>query len=407
MKILWVKAGGLVPLDTGGKIRSYNLLKELARQYEVSLFLFYAAHPDDSHGELERIFTRVVCHPLNLPEPRSFADLLLYARSLSMRLPYSIAKYGRPEVARALRELLAQQAYDVLVCDFLVPAVVLPWDWKGPKILFTHNVETTIWKRHFQVTNNPLWKLVAWREYRTMKRTERRYLQLADYVLTVSETDRDFFSQWVVRDKITVIPTGVDVEYFQPLPSKETPDSLVFTGSMDWMPNEDAIFYFAEAILPLVRKARPEAVLRVVGRRPSERLRSLAAATPGIEVTGAVDDIRPHVAESQVYVVPLRIGGGTRLKIFEAMAMGKAVVSTTVGMEGLPAAHGKNALLADTPEDFAAAAVRLIEDRPVREQMGRAAREWVEKNYSWAKVVVHLDAVLTKAAGSRAGSSLP
>ena len=386
MKILWVKAGGLVPPDTGGKIRSYNILRQLARRHSVTFFSFYAAHDDDSHPELENVFDRVVCVPLRLPAPKSVAEALDYSMHLPSSEPYSIAKYCRPVVRRRLRALLKQETYDVIVCDFMAAAGVIPWDSPVPKVLFAHNVEATIWRRHYEVTTNPIWRAISRLEWRKMEAAERRYLRLADHVLAVSETDRDAFSPLLGPGKITVIPPGVDVEYFQPMAVDEISNSLVFTGSMDWLPNEDAIVYFVEAILPLIKQQFPDVSLEVVGRRPSRKLQALAEAQRNVRLTGWVDDIRSFLARGSICIVPLRIGGGTRLKIFEAMAMSKAVVSTSLGAEGLPVRPGEDILLADTPNDFAEAVISLMRDGNQRRQLGTAARALVQENHSWSKV---------------------
>ena len=386
MKILWVKAGGLVPPDTGGKIRSYNILRELARLHSVSFFSFHAAHDNDLHPSLKNIFDRVVCIPLSLPAPKSLAEMFGYGIGLLSLEPYNISKYCRPDVRRRLLPLLNEEIYDVIVCDFAIAAGVIPWDSTIPKVLFTHNVEATIWRRHFDVATNPIWKAISWLEWRKMEAAERRYLRLADKVLTVSEADRDAFLPFVNPEKITVIPTGVDVDYFQPIPVEETADSLVFTGSMDWLPNEDAILYFVDSILPLIQQQFPNVSFKVVGRNPSRKLQALAETEKSVRFTGSVEDIRPFLARGSVCIVPLRIGGGTRLKIFEAMAMGKAVVSTSVGAEGLPVRNGENILLADQPRDFAESVISLLKDPNRRQHLGAAARTLVQKNYSWSNV---------------------
>jgi sugar transferase (PEP-CTERM/EpsH1 system associated) len=386
MKILWVKAGGLVPPDTGGKIRSYSILRELARQHSVTFFSFYAAHDNDLHPDLENMFDRVVCVPLRLPAPNSFAEIGEYGSRLLSSEPYSITKYCRPEVRQRLRALLKQDSFDVILCDFMAAAGVIPWDWHTPKMLFTHNVEATIWRRHYQVTGNPLWKAISWLEWRRMEAAERRYLRLADHVLTVSETDRDDFAAFLEPGKLTVIPTGVDVDYFQPMPVEEVANSMVFIGSMDWLPNEDAILYFVDAILPLIKQQCPEVSLEVVGRSPSRKLEALAEREKSMRLTGWVEDIRPFVARGSICIVPLRIGGGTRLKIFEAMAMGKAIVSTSVGAEGLPVQSGENIQIADGPSDFAHAVVSLLRNPNERKQLGDSARALVEEKYGWPKV---------------------
>jgi glycosyltransferase involved in cell wall biosynthesis len=180
---------------------------------------------------------------------------------------------------------------------------------------------------------------------------------------------------------------------------EEIPDSLVFTGSMDWLPNEDAIFYFVEAIFPLIKQQLPSVSLEVVGRNPSRKLQGLLEAEKAVRLTGWVEDIRPFLARGAACIVPLRIGGGTRLKIFEAMAMGKAVISTTVGAEGLPVQDGENILLADTPKHFAESVVSLLRNSDQRRRLGAAARRLVQENYSWPKVAESFSRVLQDALG--------
>jgi len=397
VKILWVKAGGLLPLDSGGKIRSYHILRELARHHQITFFGFHAEQDDPVHKELEEIFERVVRCPLRLPAAKSFAELRRYASGIFSREPYAIRKYCQPHITAELRKLVQEEKYDVIVCDFLVAAGVIPWDLPLPKVLFTHNVEALIWKRHYEVARNLLWKLLSWREWQTMSQAEGRYLRTADHVLAVSQTDRDFFTGTVAADKLTVIPTGVDIEYFQPFSSEEE-NTLVFTGSMDWLPNEDGIFYFVEQVLPKIVQEIPTVKLQVVGRKPSPRLQTLAAEHPNeVHLTGWVNDIRPYLGRSAVCIVPLRIGSGTRLKIFEAMAVGKAVVSTTIGAEGLPVRHGAELLLADSPEEFAQSVMMLLRDPAARRKLGYAARELVQRKYGWASVAHEFAMALDRA----------
>ena len=170
---------------------------------------------------------------------------------------------------------------------------------------------------------------------------------------------------------------------------------------MDWLPNEDAMLYFAREVLPHIRRDEPDTTLSIVGRAPTPAVRRLASE-PGIEVTGRVEDVRPHIADAAVYVVPLRIGGGTRLKIFEAMAMGKAVVSTTIGAEGLPVTAGQDIVIADEPEPFAHAVVQLIRDEDARRRLATAARRLVVDHYDWSAVAQDFERALERLAASRA-----
>jgi polysaccharide biosynthesis protein PslH len=394
MKILWVKSGGLVPLDHGGKIRSYYLARELAVQHDVTLFTFYPATPEDKHSELKSIFGRVISLPVPIPAQKSRHEYVAYFKNLFSGLPYSVVKYCQPQVAKELRQLMEQETFDLIVCDFLLTAAVIPWDLPGPKVVFTHNIEARIWQRHFQCARNPVWKAASYREFRTMKRMEQEYLKRADYVLTVSDVDRNFFCSFLDPLKIAVIPTGVDVNYFRSAPEAEQLNTLVFTGSMDWKANEDGMLYFVAEILPRIRRQVPDVSLFVVGRRPSARIKRLAARDSAVKITGTVADIRPYMSKASVYVVPLLVGGGTRLKIFEAMAMGKAIVSTSIGAEGLPVTPEENILIADDPVDFAHQVILLLRDPKRRCELGHAARELVERDYSWKAVGEHLNSVL-------------
>ena len=392
MKLLWVKAGGLLPPDMGGKIRSYNILKQLARRHEITLFTFYPKHPDDQHLCGNGFFANIVPVPLPLPPRRSLAEYIRSARMMAAGRPVTIDKFLYPEVRRRYAELLASSTFDAIVCDFLVPASLMHWKTPPPTILFTHNVEAQVWERHYKITSNPFMKTACWLESRGLAAAERRYVEQADHVVAVSENDRAFFLRYIESSRISVIPTGVDTEYFQPFPEPEQPDTMAFTGTMDWMPNEDGVVYFADKILPLIRGEISDAAFWVVGRRPPRRVQALASSH--VVVTGSVDDIRPYLGKAAVCVVPLRSGSGTRIKIFEAMAMGKAVVSTTMGAEGLPVRHGENIVLADAPSDFARHVVQLMRDPQRRAQLGLAARQLVEENYGWPSVAARFDQIV-------------
>lgn len=407
MKILWVKSGGLVPPDTGGKIRSYHILRELSRRHQVSVGLFYAADETDRHAQLETEFTDLICWPVEPPPRGSWAERTAYGRNLFSLRPHSVVRFCRPDMLSDLRGLVARRNFDVIVCDFVLAAPIIPWNAEAPKVLFAHNVEAMIWRRHFEVARNPVWKGVWWREYWTTVRMERRYARMADHILTVSEPDREHFGKFTDAAKITAIPTGVDVNYFKPQPGLEEANAVVFTGSMDWRPNEDGILFFAQKVLPRIREQIPEVVLWVVGRSPSAAVKRLAESDRAIRVTGVVDDIRPHMARGSVYVVPLRVGGGTRLKIFEAMAMSRAIVSTTIGAEGLPVTHGKDLVLADDPADFARQTVELLRNPSRRNQLGSSARHLVEKHYSWGRVSADCETVFERLVAEHAGRRAP
>jgi glycosyltransferase involved in cell wall biosynthesis len=269
-----------------------------------------------------------------------------------------------------------------------------------PWILFTHNVESEIWRRHAEQATNPMSRFMLTQQWQRMLRFEGAALSRFDLVLAVSEADGLTFERLYpgsLKAPVHVVQTGVDTAYFTPSAPAPKRTHMVFTGSMDWLPNEDGMTYFCREILPRIRESEPEATVSIIGRAPTPAVRKLAEI-PGVEVTGRVDDVRPHIARGSVYIVPLRIGGGTRLKIFEAMSMGKAVVSTTVGAEGLPVTSGRDIDIADEPARFADAVVRLMRDTEARREIESAARRLVVEKYDWSAVASDFESALVRAA---------
>jgi glycosyltransferase involved in cell wall biosynthesis len=302
-------------------------------------------------------------------------------------LPYAIAKYESAEMRRRIVELTQANAYDVVVCDFLAPAVNLPRKLPCPTVLFQHNVEAMIWKRHAEVQTNPLKRTYLFGQWRQMQAFESVMCRRTDRVIAVSREDLEMMQRDYKVGAIDDVPTGVDTAFFRPRRAeKRQPRDLVFTGSMDWLPNEDAIRYFTTEILPLVKETFPDVTLTVVGRNPYPALLELSKRDPSVIVTGRVDDVRPYMERAAAYVVPLRIGGGTRLKIFEAMAMEKPLISTTVGAEGLPVRNETEVLLADTPKEFAAAIERVLSDEEFAFHLGRRAARLVREQFGWNRV---------------------
>jgi sugar transferase (PEP-CTERM/EpsH1 system associated) len=405
MKILWLNINPLLPLDKGGKLRTWHLLRHLARHHEVTYLAFSGrSHsPADLEG-MREVCTRLETVPREEPAKgtlRFYTDVL--AHSLDP-LPYAVGKYRSRAYRRRVGALLETGRFDLIVCDFLFPAVNLPRRLPRPAVLFTHNVEAEIWRRHAATQSQAPMRWFFRSQWRRMLAFERQAMSRFDLVLAVSATDRETLQRVYgadLRAPVRVVATGVDTGYFKPSAAADVdPYRLVFTGAMDWLPNDDAIRYFCREILPRVRASEPRTTLAIVGRAPGAAVRKLADQ-PGITVTGFVDDVRPYLARGAVYVVPLRIGGGTRLKIFEAMASGQAVVSTSVGAEGLPVTSGRDIVLADDPEAFASSVLRLLRDPSARQRLGHAARTLVEQHYDWSAVAGSLEQALAAAASPR------
>jgi glycosyltransferase involved in cell wall biosynthesis len=387
LRILWVKVGGLWPLNTGGRLRSFHLLRELSAQHDVTVVTTHgpAEDPDALGRQLPRC-RDVQSVPHTPAKKNSGRFLLALARSWFSPLPLDMFKNRIDPVRRTVAACLAEERFDLIIADFLVAIPNVPLGTETPVLHFSHNVEYMIWQRLAATETRPVHKALLALEWRKMRRAELEACRKADFTVAVSDQDRDQLGDGLEPGRIASIPTGVDLDYFQVGErGDEIPDEIVFSGSMDWFPNEDAILHFIEAILPRIREARPAVTVTVVGRNPSDRLRAAAEAA-SVRVTGTVDDVRPYVQRGAVYMVPLRIGGGTRLKIYEALAMGKAVVSTTIGAEGLPLVEGEHIVRADDPGDFAREVVGLLEDRERREVLGDAGRSLMEERFSWAQV---------------------
>jgi glycosyltransferase involved in cell wall biosynthesis len=337
--------------------------------------------------------------PFAAPKRGSAAFLGTLARSWTSPLPVDLWKWRCRAMQRQLERILATSDFDVVVGDFMAALANIP-PRRAALVYFAHNVEHLIWKRLADVETRWWRRQLLEVEWRKMRRAEVRACRDAALTVAVSEDDGRRLIEGAPGSRVATMPTGVDVDYFQPAPAADVPGRLVFSGSMDWYPNEDAILHFVQATLPLIRRERPDATLTVIGRNPSDRLRAAADAAGGVSVTGTVADVRPHIAAGAVYVVPLRVGGGTRLKIFEALAMAKPVVSTTIGAEGLDVEPGRHAVLADDPEAFSREVIRLLDDVDGRARMGAAGRALVEARYSWSEVARVFEAHLMDAIAS-------
>ena len=399
MKVLWLNANLLLPLDKGGKLRTWHVMRHLAVRHEIT----YLSFCDPDQPREDRLGMSEVCahlHTIPRTDPakgtaRFYLDA---ARYLVDRVPYGVAKYRSEPFRSALARILQERRFDAVVCDFLVPVINLPERLPCPAILFTHNVESEIWRRHAENARNPISRWLLSQQWKRMLRFEKDALARFDLALAVSDADRVTFERLypgALRTPAHVVQTGVDTTYFVPSDAPERRAHMVFTGSMDWLPNEDGMQYFVRDILPRIRQVEPDATLSIIGRAPTPSVKRLADE-PGIEVTGRVDDVRPHVAAGAVYIVPLRIGGGTRLKIFEAMGMGKAVVSTTVGAEGLPVTPGQNILIADEPARFAQAVVHMIRNVDARRRIEADARRMVVQQYDWSAVAEDFEEALRR-----------
>jgi glycosyltransferase involved in cell wall biosynthesis len=322
--------------------------------------------------------------------------------TLFRMLPDMALRLDSPAMHQHMAQLLCESRYDVIQIEGIEMApYVLALKPPRPHLVFDdHNAEYLLQKRAFQtdVRQPRRWlgagySFVQWRK---LVRYERRICRTANRVAAVSEADRAALRQIVPDLAVSVVPNGVDLEFYRPgvvAPLADaSPHALVFTGKMDYRPNVDAVVWFAEAVLPLIRAQIAGAHFYVVGQQPHERLARLAEQ-PGVTLTGRVPDTRPYIAAAGVYVVPLRIGGGTRLKVLEAMGMGQAIVSTRLGCDGFDFVDGREVRFADEPSAFAQAVIDLLRNRAHAVALGQAARAFVEAHYGWDAIVPRLEAL--------------
>jgi glycosyltransferase involved in cell wall biosynthesis len=392
MKILWISPFFLHPTNRGGQIRTLGTLKELHKRHEID---FCALNPSDNvegpklSGEYcTRHFT--VKHD---PIPRSSWRILpQLIQGIFSPLPLAVSRYASGGMKTLVRERLAADAYDSIVCDFLACAPNIP-DLSNA-VLFQHNVESTIWQRHVEQATSRIRKAFFKTQADKMMRYERSTCQASRFVIAVSTKDADRLRSDFGVQRVTSVSTGVDVEYLAPPAIAEPVGDLIFSGSMDWLPNVDAMEYFLREIFPLIRQHRPGTTLTIAGRSPDERVVRAAAGVTGVTITGSVPDMRPYLWGSKLSIIPLRIGGGTRLKVYESMAAGVPIVSTTIGAEGLSYSPGEDMLIADSPEMFAKECLRLLETPAERTAIADKARSLVRDNFSWAAVTGDFEEIL-------------
>ncbi len=394
LRILWVKMGGLWPANSGGRLRSFNLIRELSRQHELTVLTTHG------QGESASALREQLAH-CNRVESREFSPtkssspnfLFALASSWLSPLPVDLHKHQLPALRREVQQLLDTGDFDLCIADFMSALPNVSLATRTPVVLFSHNVEYMIWKRLHD--NEPNWikRMMLTVEWRKMRRAETRVCDAVAATITVSEEDALLLRRTSPQALIAAVPTGVDVHYFtQDKAVAQAPFNLVFSGSMDWLPNEDAMLFFMQDVLPLVQREIPQVTLCIVGRHPSERLRA-AAFLQSVEVTGTVPDVRPWLDRATVFIVPLRIGGGTRLKIYEALSMGLPVVSTTIGAEGLSLIDNVHLLRADTPAEQASAIVRLLRQPALRTALSEAGRKLMLDHHDWPQVARHFEAL--------------
>lgn len=381
------------PPDGGAAIRTYNILKLLSRTYDISALCFRRRGYSDAEvaGAVEGLtaYARVEAFPIAQDGSRA-RTLWDHLRSTLSGKVYTRFVHRSPEMSARIAELIAAEPFELAHVDSLDLSGFLPLLRGLPVICVHHNVESSLLRRRAQLARNRATRFYIRHQSMLMEREERTWCPRVAMNVMVSTEDAALLRAMVPTAVVTVVPNGVDTAVFAPTEGPQA--GLVFAGGMSWFPNRDALDFFCESILPRIRAKWTDPLPVAWVGRVDESVRSLYSARFGVNVTGYVPDIRPVVAGAACYVVPLRVGGGTRLKILDAWAMGKAIVSTSVGCEGLEARDGENILIRDDPEDFATAVVQVLADSHLRRRLERGAREIVERHYSWDVIATGLHA---------------
>lgn len=394
LNILFVSATIPYPAIDGGRIRVLNLVQNLSKNNNITFLTYNSSDKDEQNIKyLRDIGIDVIDIKFNYNEILSNKSSIL--KQILKGKPFTIAKYYSDRMVNKINELLEKNLYDVIHFEMLHTGQYITELYNIVYVelcLGLQNIDSLIWKRLADTESNPIKRSILNWQYKRFLNLERILSPLFDSCICVSKEDEERLRKINPFARTEVVPNGVDTDYFIPTDVKENEYQIVFVGSMDWQPNEDAVLYFCDKIFPLIKKKMPQIKFYIVGSNPTERVKKLANID-GVVVTGLVDDVREYISQSAVFVVPLRIGGGTRLKILQALAMKKAVLSTSIGCEGLGLINGEHLIIEDDPKKFAEFLVLLINNEDLRHKLGENGRKLVEDHYDWKALSTKLDTI--------------
>ncbi len=388
MKILFLSQIVPYPPKGGALQRGYNLIREIHKYNKIYLMAFI--HPEvlnndtliaDSRRELEKFCERIEYFPL-WPKKSKYHTYAGVLFSLFSKRPFCVFAYRSSSFKKCFLEIMRTEKIDLVHVDTIGLAQFNNETIHVSKVLTHHNIESILMKRRAEVEANPLARLYLSQEAKKLETYELQESPKFDANIMVSDIDKEELKKRVPDIKTAVIPNGVDTDYFHVQQTEGLP-SLIYAGGMNMFANKDAVMYFLKEIWPRIKAERPDINFFAIGQDPPQDLLEIGRNDSNVHVTGYVDDVRPYIAKASVYVVPLRVGGGTRLKILDAMAMGKAIVSTSIGCEGINVKKGENILVADNPSEFANIVLELIDNPDRAKKLGEAARRLVESRYSW------------------------
>lgn len=387
MNILFLSTRSPYPLISGHSLRTYHILKGATENHNVTLVTFIQLKDELKRENIEHLrrCCRAVYHfriPVDLSRIRLVSSLFL---NLFSPFPFVVQKYNSHEMRRKIREIIKKDNIDLVHVDMLPLTVYLNEFRQLPCLLVNHNVESMRLYRWYKTEFNIIKKAYLGIQWYKLRSFERSAMDKVDCGVVVSETDKKHLVKMGVNNRLFVVPNGTDTAFFKPLGKKIIEDSVLWMGHMDVHTNKDAVLYFWKEIYPLVRRQHPAVKMTFLGTSPPKEIAEAAILDNQIRVTGFVDDIRSYVDEAAVMVVPIRIGSGTRIKILDGMAMGKAIVSTSVGCEGLNVSDGKNILIADNPQDFANRTVEILKNGNMRMKIEKEALK-LAKSFDWSLI---------------------
>jgi sugar transferase (PEP-CTERM/EpsH1 system associated) len=396
MRILLLTPQRPYPPHQGTTLRNYNLIKELSKRHNVCVLTFL--EPDQDPQEPGPLVD--LCEWIEaVPAPQR-SNRQRLRQLITTRRPDMSWRLWSPELNERLVARLQDEPFDIVEIEGIEMAPYLPTiEAIRPKLFViydAHNAEWILQKRACltDLKNPARWPaaIYSWIQWHRLRRYEGTLMSRVDHTIAMSAQDKVALRDLMFDAPISVIPNGVDLKAYHHFSGLPIYHDLLFTGKMDFRPNVDAVLWFGLEVLPLIQAQRPGTTFAVVGQRPHPRL-DMLRDKPGITITGYVNDVRPYIAGTTVYVAPLRVGGGTRLKLLEAMTMGKAIISTALGAEGFPVGDGQELMLADEPDIFAEKVIELLNNPGRRRELGDKGQAFAYANYGWDKLVPQLEKV--------------
>jgi glycosyltransferase involved in cell wall biosynthesis len=393
MRILVLTSKFIWPLTDGAVIRDYNLLCETAKRHDVYLLCFLFKPEDrEQFGALEPYCKKIIGIDLHRPKWQTLKNAVVGCTGSH---PFILREYYRRDMAAAIEKAIVSEKIDVVHAHFLHMAQYFVGPKSAAVVFDTHNLEHVLWQRLSRTGGGALKRAFASVQQGKLLRWHQDVGLNCEVNVTLSDEDRDEYLRIAPDADVMTVPNGADTKFWHPMPDEVEPHSVIYFGNLSWPPQADAAIHFHDETLPLIRREFPNTTFYVVGQNPPGSVKALASDK--VVVTGVVDDVRPYIARSAVVVMPLRIGAGTKHRVFQALSMEKPMVASSVAKEGIPLVHGETAMLADEPEPFAAHVITLLKNPEMRVKMGKAGRKLVLDRYDWSAIYPKLEEAFQRA----------